>query len=91
MAKKSAIFLLQFFENIWNNQRKAERKVENTRIKKVYYYFPLLTKKFPIEALPTGYHSSHPPSQNQFCNYNICNNNILNNNGHVLICEHAYH
>ncbi|PKY55287.1 hypothetical protein RhiirA4_474632, partial [Rhizophagus irregularis] len=88
MTKRAAIFLLQFFEKIWINQGKAERKIEGARIKKIYYYLPPLTKRLPIGALPMGYSSSHPPSQDQFCDY--CNNNF-NNYGYVLICGHAYH
>jgi hypothetical protein len=88
MRKRSAIFLLQFFEKVWVNQGKAERRIEGARIKKTYYYFPSLTKKLPIGALPTSYSSFHPPSQNQFCDY--CSN-TSNHYGYVLICGHAYH
>jgi hypothetical protein len=76
MIKRTTIFLLQFFEKIWINQGKAERKIEGARIKKVYYYLPPLTKRLPIGALPMSYNSSHPPSQEQFCDYY---NNISNN------------
>ena len=88
MKKRTAIFLLQFFENIWINQGKAERKIEGTRVKKTYYYLPPLLKKLPIGALPTSYSSSHPPSQSQF--YDYCSN-TFNPYGCVLICGHAYH
>ncbi|PKY46395.1 hypothetical protein RhiirA4_543297 [Rhizophagus irregularis] len=75
MTKRTAIFLLQFYEKIWINQGKAER------IKKVCCYLPPLTKRLPIGV-------GHPPSQEQFCYY--CDN-ISNNCGYVLIYGHAYH
>ncbi|RHZ86530.1 hypothetical protein Glove_50g9 [Diversispora epigaea] len=90
MAKRTAIFLLQFFEKLWINCGKAERKMEGARIKKPYYYFPPLSKRFSFGAIPLGYHSSHLPNQNQFCDYENCDF-IFNTNGIVLICRHAYH
>ncbi|RHZ81370.1 hypothetical protein Glove_121g14 [Diversispora epigaea] len=90
MAKRTAIFLLQFFEKLWINCGKAERKMEGARIKKPYYYFPPLSKRFSFGAIPLGYHSSHLPNQNQFCDYENCDF-IFNTNGIVLICGHAYH
>ena len=90
MTKQTAIFLLQFFEKLWINCGKAEKKMEGARIKKPYYYFPPLSKRFSFGALPLGYHSSHSPNQNQFCDYENCDF-IFNTNGIVLICGHAYH
>ncbi|RHZ84376.1 hypothetical protein Glove_82g91 [Diversispora epigaea] len=90
MTKRTAIFLLQFFEKLWINHGKAEKKMEGARIKKPYYYFPPLSKRFPFGAIPLGYHSSHLPNQNKFCDYENCDF-IFNTNGIVLICGHAYH
>ncbi|RHZ49796.1 hypothetical protein Glove_511g6 [Diversispora epigaea] len=90
MTKRIAIFLLQFFEKLWINCGKAEKKIEGARIKKPYYYFPPLSKRFPFGAIPLGYHSFHLPNQNKFCDYENCDF-IFNTNGIVLICGHAYH
>ncbi|RHZ82280.1 hypothetical protein Glove_110g21 [Diversispora epigaea] len=90
MTKRTAIFFLQFFEKLWINHGKAEKKMEGARIKKPYYYFPPLSKRFPFGAIPLGYHSSHLPNQNKFCDYENCDF-IFNTNGIVLICEYAYH
>ncbi|RHZ76961.1 hypothetical protein Glove_187g6 [Diversispora epigaea] len=90
MTKRTAIFFLQFFEKLWINREKAEKKMEGARIKKPYYYFPPLSKRFPFGAIPLGYHSSHLPNQNKFCDYENCDF-IFNTNGIVLICGHAYH
>ena len=64
--------------------------MEGARIKKPYYYFSPLSKRFSFGAIPLGYHSSHLPNQNQFCDYENCDF-IFNTNGIVLICGHAYH
>ncbi|CAG8658363.1 3327_t:CDS:2, partial [Diversispora eburnea] len=37
---------------LWINCGKAEKKMEGTRIKKPYYYFPPLSKRFSFGAIP---------------------------------------
>ncbi|CAI2201295.1 17559_t:CDS:2, partial [Funneliformis geosporum] len=44
-------------------------KYEGKKVKKQTYYFPPLTKGFSERALPTGYHTSHPPNQDTFCDW----------------------
>ncbi|CAG8803206.1 7115_t:CDS:2, partial [Gigaspora rosea] len=90
LVKATAIFLLDFFENVWKYQGKMEKKVEGKIIKKVYCYFPYIECRFPLGALLLGYHSQTIPSQHNFCDRINCFE-IVDNRINVLICGHAYH
>ncbi|CAG8590712.1 4743_t:CDS:2, partial [Cetraspora pellucida] len=43
-----AIFLLDFFENVWKYQGKIEKKDEEKIVKKVYCYFPYIKYRFSL-------------------------------------------
>ena len=65
-------------------------KLRVKKVKKQTYFFPPLTKGFPKGALPSGYHTSHPPNQDIFCDWNQCTDS-LSANGKVLSCGYAFH
>ena len=87
LAKQTAIFLLEFFNEIWKCNGNVKEKKEK---KKIYYYFPSIPSPFMQAALPLGYHSSTPPNVEKFCDHVGCLN-PSNQNGQVLICGHAFH
>ncbi|CAG8824852.1 35718_t:CDS:1, partial [Racocetra persica] len=89
LSKSTAIFLLEFFSQIWNNDY-VEKKIEGTRVKKIYYYFSNISSRFSSGILPLGYHSLTPPKQEKFCDRINCNKTDIGT-GQVLICGHAYH
>ncbi|PKC73888.1 hypothetical protein RhiirA1_530060 [Rhizophagus irregularis] len=64
--KGNCNFLLDFFEKLWINKEKWSVKIEGKKIKKEIYFFSPLTKGFSKGALPSGYHTSHPPNQDIF-------------------------
>ena len=88
LAKQTAIFLLNFFSEIWRNSGYVEIKY-NTK-KKNMCFIKSFTKGFVFDILPLGYHSKSWPHNDKFCNCWNCNN-ILANDGFVLNCGHAYH
>jgi len=90
MIKRTALFLLNFFDEIWKNNGKVEKKMEGKRTKKPHYYFTSIPTSFPFGALPLGYHSPVPPNMKKFCDKKFCKNST-NEEGEVLICGHAYH
>jgi hypothetical protein len=90
MIKRTALFLLNFFDEIWKNNGKVEKKMEGKRTKKPYYYFDPIPTSFPLGALPLGYHSPVLPNMKKFCDKKFCKNST-NEEGEVLICGHAYH
>ncbi|CAG8574512.1 7440_t:CDS:2, partial [Scutellospora calospora] len=90
LAKATAIFLLDFFENIWKSQGQIEKRIEGKTVKKVYYYFPYIKYRFSLGALPLGYHSQTIPSQQKLCDRINCFE-TMDNKIKVLICGHAYH
>ncbi|POG82161.1 hypothetical protein GLOIN_2v1867591 [Rhizophagus irregularis DAOM 181602=DAOM 197198] len=51
---------------LWINKEKWSVKIEGKKIKKEIYFFSPLTKGFSKGALPSGYHTSHPPNQDIF-------------------------
>ncbi len=91
MIKRAALFLLNFFDDIWKHNGKVEKKMEGKRTKKPYYYFAPIPTSFPFGALPLGYHSPTPPDTKKFCDKKFCKNSPTNEDGEVLICGHAYH
>jgi len=90
MIKRTALFLLNFFDEIWKSNGKVEKKMEGKRNKKPHYYFTPIPTSFPFGALPLGYHSPVPPNMKKFCDKKFCKN-PANEEGEVLICGHAYH
>jgi hypothetical protein len=72
LVKLSAIFHLDFFNNLWKNPNKAELKKEGKKIKKDFCYFPGIETRFSFGALPLGYHSNHQPIINKICDRPEC-------------------
>ena len=89
LIKKTALFLLDFFDEIWKNNGQVEKKIEGKVNKKAYYYFSHMESRFFVSALPLGYHSKVLPNIEKFCDHVNCTN--FSSEGEVLICEHAYH
>ncbi|CAJ0834732.1 1_t:CDS:2, partial [Entrophospora sp. SA101] len=85
LVKKTALFLLDFFDEVWKNNGLVEERMEGKRIKKPYYYFQNLKSGFPIGALPLGFHTPVPPSQENFCDRIECTNRSIESS-HVLVC-----
>ena len=90
IIKWTALFLLNFFDEIWKNNGKVEKKMEGKKTKKPYYYFDPIPTSFPLGALPFGYHLPVLPNMKKFCDKKFCKNST-NEEGKVLICSHAYH
>jgi len=87
MVKKSALFLLDFFQKIWENSNNINAPTG----KKKLYSLATFNMEITMKALPSGYHTTNPPKHKVFCDYESCNNNEKEINDCVLICGHAYH
>ncbi|CAB5387234.1 unnamed protein product [Rhizophagus irregularis] len=86
LVKQTAIFLLKFFNNLWNNLGTVEIRSEGKKIKKPYWYFPGIAKGFIKGALPLGYHTKQIPCKTG-CDYNECKNSQTNIDA-VFPCGH---
>jgi hypothetical protein len=97
MVKQTALFLIEFFQNIWSNSTSPQHAPQSiTRpIKSTGHKFFVLNEIMKIGTLPTGYHTKSPPNLNIFCDAKDCDVNIeidqLQLYGKVLICGHGYH
>lgn len=89
LVKQTAIFLLKFFNNLWNNLGTVEIRSEGKKIKRPYWYFPGIAKGFIKGALPLGYHTKQIPCKTG-CDYNECKNSQTNIDA-VFPCGHGYH
>ncbi|GET64460.1 hypothetical protein GLOIN_2v1830060 [Rhizophagus irregularis DAOM 181602=DAOM 197198] len=90
LVKLTAIFHLDFFDNLWKNPGRTELKKEGKKIKKDFYYFPGIKSQFSSKALPLGYHSKKWPSANKLCDRLECTDPSWID-GMVLNCGHGYH
>lgn len=80
---RTSIFLLDYFRLIYLNLGKSEKISRKT------YNLITLNKTVDLKLLPTGYHTSFPPSPNS-CDH--CKNALEDsNNVYILICGHGYH
>jgi hypothetical protein len=92
LEKKTSLFLLSLFNNIYNNIGNTQQINKNK-----YPNFSLPTFKINVDVkvLPLAWNTKIKPSDNKFCDANKCllSNNIssLSDNNIVLTCEHAYH
>jgi len=97
MVKQTALFLIEFFQEIWSNLSSPQPTPQFTAksIKSTNHKFFVLDEVMKIGTLPTGYHTKSPPNPNVFCDANDCNINMeidqLQLHGKVLICGHGYH
>nr|CAG8559475.1 8928_t:CDS:2 [Entrophospora candida] len=70
MLERSAIFLLQYFESVWNNLGKTQKLTKRKANEKQYYDLPTMGKLWEV-ALPTAFLSSHIPNTQKFCDANF--------------------
>ncbi|CAJ0843986.1 8578_t:CDS:2, partial [Entrophospora sp. SA101] len=86
MLERSAIFLLQYFESVWNNLGKTQKLTKRKANEKQYYDLPTMGKLWEV-ALPTAFLSSHIPNTQKFCDANFCK--ILDQNipSYFLTCD----
>ena len=90
LVKRTAIFLLDFFDNLWKNPGQLKIKKEGQKIQKTYFYFPGIETRFSFGALPLGNHSDTPPNSHKLCDRVECQD-VSWVDGQVLICGHGYH
>ena len=83
MVKRTALFLLDFFDEIWKNNGQIEKKMEGKVNKRPYYYFSHIESQFSAGVLPLRYHSAMLPNVNKFCDH-INYSNSTNNIGEVI-------
>ncbi|RIB13262.1 hypothetical protein C2G38_2041125 [Gigaspora rosea] len=103
LYNKTALFLLQHFQDLYhdcekskpkpNNRRKSNPKSNpksNKRGKKLpeIYHLATLNEDVNLQRLPTGYSTAHPPHP-EFCDK--CGLPFTDNNGSAFICGHGYH
>ncbi|CAB4428112.1 unnamed protein product [Rhizophagus irregularis] len=87
LEKKTAIFLIEFFQNIWKNRGRVTKQ----KVKKHWRYnLPTLNKIVDKKILPMGWNSSYPPKLDKLCDWNKCD---LSSEapGSILSCGHGYH
>jgi hypothetical protein len=89
LIKKTALFLLDFFDEISKNDGRVEKKMEGKKIKKPYYYILPIKSGFRAGVLPLGYHTKTSPIIEKLCDYDNCK--ISSTDFQVLICGHSYH
>jgi hypothetical protein len=87
LEKKTAIFLLDLFQNVWKNRGCTTKK----KVKKFWQYnLPTLGKIVDEKVLPIGWNSSCHPRLDRLCDWNLC---TLSSEvpGGILSCGHGYH
>jgi hypothetical protein len=92
LEKKTSLFLLSLFDNIYNNMGNT---LQTNRNKYPNFSLPTFKIDVDVKVLPLAWNTEIKPSDNKFCDANRCllSNNIglLSNNDIVLTCGHAYH
>ncbi|RHZ81546.1 hypothetical protein Glove_119g40 [Diversispora epigaea] len=89
LYKKTSLFLLNYFENIFKNQGKSIPKYTGRREKKLKtYQLATLGEEVDLRYLPTAYNTSHLPKLG-LCD--ACGFPLNNNNSAILTCSHNYH
>jgi hypothetical protein len=87
LEKKTAIFLLDLFQNVWKNRGCTTKK----KVKKYWQFnLPTLGKTVDEKVLSTGWSSSCHPRSDRLCDWDKC---TLSSKvpGGVLSCGHGYH
>ncbi|RGB27656.1 hypothetical protein C1646_768817 [Rhizophagus diaphanus] len=93
LEKKTSLFLLDLFNNIFHNigntQQINGKKFPN-------FSLPTFNINVDVKVLPLAWNTETKPSDDKFCDAKKCllsnnNNNPLFNNSIVLTCGHAYH
>jgi len=87
LEKKTAMFLLDLFQNVWNNRGGVTKR----KVKKYWQYnLPTLGKIVDQKVLPMAWNSSRQPRSDRICDWNMC---TLSSEvpGNILSCGHGYH
>ena len=89
MVKKSALFLIEFFQKILTNLN-TSKKIPKLDDK--LYLFPTFNIEMKVATLPTGYCTNYLPSFDSCCDYENCEiADDYNDDNCILICGHEYH
>lgn len=87
LEKKTAIFLLDLFQNVWKNLGGVTKK----KVRKYWQYnLPTLNTIVDQKVLPMAWNSSHRPRSDRICDWDMC---TLSSevSGKILSCGHGYH
>lgn len=85
LTDKTALFLLDYFQEIFKNQGKS-KSIKLKKKKTLQYELFTLRETVDPKCLPTGYSANIPPSPDA-CDH--CRKKL--DDGEVLICGHGYH
>ncbi|RGB29633.1 hypothetical protein C1646_766398 [Rhizophagus diaphanus] len=85
LTEKMALFLLDYFQEIFKNQVKS-KSIKLKKKKTLQYELFTLGETVDLKCLPTGYSANTPPSPDA-CDH--CHKKL--DDGEVLICGHEYH
>jgi len=91
LEKKTSLFLLSLFDNIYHNIGNTQQINRN---KYPNFSLPTFNINVDVKVLPLAWNTGTNPSDNKFCDANKC---LLSNNlgsssiDIVLTCGHAYH
>ncbi|RIB18493.1 hypothetical protein C2G38_2184472 [Gigaspora rosea] len=88
LDKKTSLFLLEYFQDLFYNRGKSGPKLKKKRQKPKVYHLATLGKDVDLRRLPTAYSSSYLPQPNM-CDR--CKHPFSEEDGMVLICGHGYH
>jgi hypothetical protein len=95
LEKKTSLFLLSLFDDIYHNMGNTQQINRN---KYPNFSLPTFNINVDVKILPLAWNTQTKPSDNKFCDAKKCllsssnNSNLANNNNNiVLACGHAYH
>jgi len=88
LDKKTSLFLLEYFQDLFYNHGKSGPKLKKKRQKLKVYHLATLGEDVDLRRLPTAYSSSYLPQPNM-CDR--CKHPFSEEDGMVLICGHGYH
>ncbi|RIB21175.1 hypothetical protein C2G38_2177393 [Gigaspora rosea] len=88
LDKKTSLFLLEYFQDLFYNCGKSGPKLKKKRQKLKVYHLATLEEDMNLRRLPTAYGSSYllQPNLCDRCKYPFSEENKM-----VLICDHGYH
>ena len=93
LEKKTSLFLLSLFDDIYHNMGNTQQINRN---KYPNFSLPTFDINVDVKILPLAWNTQTKPSDNKFCDAKKCsllfnsnNSNLANNI--VLACGHAYH
>ena len=89
LEKRTSIFLLNLFTNVYQNLGKSKAILSNTRSKSKIYELSTLGTQVDVKILSMAWNTACPPQKDKFCDLEGCIDSCKV--GCVLICGHAYH